>query len=426
MVHIFATHPKGENLGSGFVWLDPTHVVTALHVVAGTSRIEVRSESAGKGTLANIEKANLAADLALLKLTDSFGLPPLTVAPAQLSEEHTIWGYPLEVFKMQGDDIRFSRTLEQASTLLSIFQTEERFKQAVGNQGYPSVKAQILRVSSIITHGFSGAPILNKAGQVVGIGDGGLNQGIARVNWAIPAATYLRGLDSFMDPAPRQIAATASLMSATREKPAAIANQPAASTLRWSWSASLSDIIDSLPEKDDNEIDQSDLEDVLDGLSDAVLSTTIIDVYEDSETGATIAVPRGMKVSWNPTSKQFDAFSADRIIAMRVKIATEDALAERRTFAEDYLTDARVRGVPDTEHRSSDGEFWFFNGYRRIVDAQTKQARSEQETTLIVEDGDFLGVVVSLGWENGDVTPDVTRLFQITRACVMLTDFPTD
>ncbi|MFN8582263.1 MAG: serine protease [Gemmatimonadaceae bacterium] len=439
------THPatqrdgRTQSQGTGFVWLDTRHVVTALHVVAGATRIDVYSEAKKDAASAKVEAANLQADLALLTLTKDLGLPPLTAAPARISDEHYIWGYPLDVATMQRDDIRFSRGLQESATLKSIFQTEDRFRKVVGSQPFPRLDAEILRVSSIITHGQSGAPILNRTGQVVGVGDGGLHEGAARINWAIPAATYLKGRDSFTDPAPTAAALASSLMSAVTERrvdaipqpqpgqplPTATGPRGDLKNLHLTWTASLKDLLETLPDSE-----YEDFEDIVDDLGDDAVARARIDVYEDVTTGATIAVPHGADVSFDANKHLLKALSQDGSAEMIVQITSGERTDDSESASEafQHLLDARGAWQvdpknPDDEDggKDPDGTVWSHVNKSRVLFSreQPKVVTKTLEAEFVREGGDFLGTAVIV-----TLSPRLNqKLVSVMEACVLLSDF---
>jgi len=180
---------EGPSHGTGFAWNKPTYIVTALHVVAGCDGLEVSSEGSHSGASAHFLKAIKASDLAVIELDKTIGLKPLEVSgQAPPDKQYVIWGYPKLVIKMQGDDLRFSHVRDARSTLSDVM-PDKTYKELLGPAGYPTLDAVILRVGSTLQPGHSGAPILDSKDKVVGIGDGGLYEGVKGINWAIPATT---------------------------------------------------------------------------------------------------------------------------------------------------------------------------------------------------------------------------------------------
>ena len=294
---------KEVGTATGWCWKDPTLVVTALHAVTGSDKITVFKAGAGS-TTASIEKVLKEADLALLRLSSPLGLVPLQSQDvgAGSMNEYYVWGFPHAVFTMQGDDIRFARSADDIPTLNTIL-TGNKLKNELETQGYPLPKARILLISSTIQPGHSGAPIMTKSGTVIGIADGGLRGGTARINWAMPAGYYLPLLAASKDLIPREPSLQVSLYSSTTiveedateeeeireiEKEAidnTIVN--GSQSIVKTWSATYDEILGTLSESDR----QAMME--ISSLLEIDMSDKKFDIYEDFNTGATISVPFG-------------------------------------------------------------------------------------------------------------------------------------
>jgi len=309
VVKIKTSYPTGANgkhdiaTATGWCWKDPTIVITALHAVAGSDKITVYKNATTKCD-AKIEKVLKEADLAMLRLTNDLGLVPLKLQAADpnSSIEYSVWGFPQGVYSIQGDDIRFSRCLEKAPTLNSIL-TGDKLKNELENQGYPLPVAHIIRISSIIQPGHSGAPIFAKDGTVIGVADGGLRGGAARINWAMPAYYYVPKLVTSMDLIPKTPSLQTSLYSTRTEVDANATEEEenkeyadevtenkiinGNQSISKTWTASYDDILSTMAKadiEDMNKITQSFNIDMTD---------TQYDIYEGYETGATITVPAG-------------------------------------------------------------------------------------------------------------------------------------
>jgi hypothetical protein len=418
--------------GSGFVWSQADYVVTALHVVAGALSITVYSETLKKEREADIIAVHQESDLALLKLkTNDLALAPLKLssAPPNLKEEHYIWGYPRDVNSMQGDDIRFSLSLNQQPTLGNIFKSQAHFESVVGKQGYPQYQAKILRVSSSIQPGHSGAPIFDKSGVVVGIGDGGLHQGIARINWAIPAQTYLAGLPASKDPKPAEPSRQANLYSAPLANPVEVkigAGKKGTAQSRnggdgqhalyLAWSAPLSDILETAEEGDAKDIQALELPD---------LSQVMIDVYEDHETGATIAVPQGTTLSFNPEDRMVEARSASGQVRMFVQIVDREGAAAKEKF--DLYLAGLQNWRPDPEEQD---ELFEEGGYSELTKSRVTfddngELNGQLLVTLILDENNFLGTAV-MADDLEALSPEDWNLFKLMISCVELADFAID
>ena len=301
--HVIRNGKTVKELGTatGWCWKEPSLIVTALHAVTGSSDITVFKEGAGSSK-ATVFKVLKEADLALLRLSTDLGLVPLSLQEANpnSSAEYYVWGFPHSVFSMQGDDIRFSRSLESTPTLNSIL-TGNKLKSELTEQGYPLPSARIYRISSTIQPGHSGAPIMAKEGSVIGVADGGLREGTARINWAMPASYYVPRLYTSNDILPKEPSVQASLynnrivldMEASEQEEVQELNKEAidntvvsgTTSISKTWTASYDEILSSMSDADINDLI------TITSSFQINMSDTRYDIYEDYATGATIAVP---------------------------------------------------------------------------------------------------------------------------------------
>ncbi|MEN9445159.1 MAG: hypothetical protein RIS47_2050, partial [Bacteroidota bacterium] len=297
---------KKLGTASGWCWKEPTLVVTALHAVAGVSTIDVYVNGSESCT-ATVERVLKEADLALLRLSKDLGLKPLTVDNVEpnSNKEYYVWGFPHAVYTIQGDEIRFSRSLEAAPTLNSIL-TGNKLKFELRQQGYPLPEARILRIGSTIQPGHSGAPIFTSDGKVIGIADGGLRGGTARINWAMPAGLYVSKLFTSTDAYPTAASMQVTLYNSSttvdadateseeNQQIVAVAKQESvvngSVAVHQTWTTDFDQIYDNADEDEQVEID-SFLEQL--GLD---LTDTEYDIYEDYKSGATFALPKGAQM----------------------------------------------------------------------------------------------------------------------------------
>jgi hypothetical protein len=361
-----------ENNASGWCWKDSRHIITDLHVVAGVpnENIIIFTEKKANWCGAKVEKVLYEADLALLMLDKDLGLIPLEIQDADPNSkaEFNIWGFPHGIESMSGEDIRFSRSLTSVPTLNNIISGNE-LKFKLEKQGYPSPRANILRISSTIQPGHSGAPIMTNNGKVVAIADGGLREGIARLNWAMPATKYVPLLLTSSDVQPNTVSMQVELYSNTTiveigateaEQNAEIIKQAEQNVIEngtmsvtKTWTATYDEITETMSEVD------------LEGITSLVatynfdMSDTKYDVYEDFETGATITVPFGEDFSvedgWFYTSNAdstifYDAMPFDYETYELAKLAVMEVYNE--CFDED-----------DWENNA------YFQDYSNVVDA---------------------------------------------------------
>jgi S1-C subfamily serine protease len=190
---------RTQRTATGFLWHDPTMVVTALHVVSGClpSSIMVSYEAPHTTRHATVEKVLNDADLALLKINGPPGrgvLQTRTDKPTP-TEELLAIGYPLGTPTMTSVSMKIRRL--GGRTLREY--VPHAIAKELAELGSPSLDLEISDIEGHLLPGLSGAPVTDAAGNVVAIGDGGLEHGAAEISWAIPASNLLRLLSSAED-----------------------------------------------------------------------------------------------------------------------------------------------------------------------------------------------------------------------------------
>ncbi len=137
--------------GSGFS-VAPDTVVTNAHVVAGETTTSVLRPD-GRTLPATVQVFDPNRDLALLS-APGLNEPSLPAAPAAVGETDAIFGHPLGEAPITVIPARVTR----------------RVTADIGNiYDQPAGDHQILVMSSVLQPGDSGSPVVNSAGQVVGV-----------------------------------------------------------------------------------------------------------------------------------------------------------------------------------------------------------------------------------------------------------------
>jgi len=142
--------------GTGFVIAEGGYVLTAAHVVRGADEITVRWE--GRRYRATTVAMNTAHDLALLLVADAPPMPVvvLGVDPPDLGDEATAVGYPTGTAR--------------ATSLTTTVAGLEWW--AVSPSG--GVLSDLIATREPFRPGYSGAPLVNASGEVVGVVTGSL------------------------------------------------------------------------------------------------------------------------------------------------------------------------------------------------------------------------------------------------------------
>jgi len=197
--------------GTGFIWRSADLVVTAWHLVSDCETIQVHSGTTRNSYPARIQAVLLSRDLALLRLSTPlpriYNLQPAAAAP-DLNEDLVVLGYPENVPSMSSKSFHAAyggRTLREA--------IPNNVTRDLQTSGFLSPDTNILNIDGHLLPGHSGAPILNSAGEVVAIADGGLAGGTVGISWALPVGYLTELLNSHDLPSHAQRKGSANLFA---------------------------------------------------------------------------------------------------------------------------------------------------------------------------------------------------------------------
>jgi S1-C subfamily serine protease len=206
-------------IGSGFVFGPERQIVTDLHVVVGCPTVSVLYFVPGPdGRLTQVLRATQVvrtlreADLALLDPSQAPAVPALALAKESPKPEDDLVavGFPLGVQAPIDTPLRvtFANDLfpELDATL------DDAARADLERTSFPSLTVEVLHLNGALQPGDSGAPVVNAAGELVGIGSGGLARGAASISWAM-RAKYLPDLLAARDSAPLKAPEAATLFA---------------------------------------------------------------------------------------------------------------------------------------------------------------------------------------------------------------------
>ncbi len=155
-----------ESSGTGFVVQSDGILATCAHVVEGAQRIEVNL--GGQNYPATVIAVDAKSDVALIRI-NAKGLPVLTLADSdsvQLAESVRAIGFPLS--DVLGTDVKVT-----TGTVAGIVQDKQHGKR--------------IQIDAAINPGNSGGPVVNGAGQVVGVASAKLSgSSVTSVGFAAP------------------------------------------------------------------------------------------------------------------------------------------------------------------------------------------------------------------------------------------------
>ncbi len=412
VLEITCNLPNGNVMKStGFVWFDADRVVTALHAVAGCTRTQVYSEYLKTSLPATLDKVDLEADLALLKLAERLAVTPLkhlSAEPDLRSDRYRVVGYPLGITRMDSDEAVFADGLQGGMiTLKDAYDSVRSQRDLFAGVAFPKTSATVFRVKSLLQPGQSGAPILDSKGRVVAIVDGGMLDGWRGLNWSIPAHKYLPGLPNSKDAKPTRPSEWANLYSrVTPAEPKSIViparvqagSPPAKGALQRVRTMTLAAFEQLLIRKGEPD---SNITFIRQTLTPAEFDRLSFDIYEDPVTGATFGVPASIQLAWNPDITAVDARTASGKARMIIGILSSPSYADakvsgRQAFLNPIVKLAQWKQSPATLALSREGDSVeyannanFFHG----VDRSTGQPVS-LNLSLTVSGRQLLGYAV--------------------------------
>lgn len=174
--------------GSGFALEQPGRIVTAHHVVGGCKTVQVSYEAvrppAPQRRAARIVRVLAAGDLSLLQIDAPPSVPTLKLAPGEPARDQVFagFGYALGMPTAGDQEVRFSTGATRLLDILPPAAADE-----LRASGSPiAMERRVLRFNVALQPGMSGGPIVNAAGEVIGVVAGGLKAGAAPASWGWP------------------------------------------------------------------------------------------------------------------------------------------------------------------------------------------------------------------------------------------------
>lgn len=150
---------SGQSLGSGFVFDKDGHIVTNYHVVEGTEDFEI-DFSSGFKTRGEVIGTDLDSDLAVLEVD----APPEELHPLKLGDSAQLKvGQAVVAI---GNPFGLNGTMT-TGIVSGLGRTLESFREAPGGANFTA--GDIIQTDAAINPGNSGGPLLNYAGEVIGV-----------------------------------------------------------------------------------------------------------------------------------------------------------------------------------------------------------------------------------------------------------------
>ncbi|MBI3790464.1 MAG: serine protease [Gemmatimonadetes bacterium] len=314
------TAKDSARAASGFVLQQPTFVVTSLHAVAGRT-LGILVECRGQKVEARVARIHRASDLALLELQRPLEKCPVlqhrTLDAAPLSDTRLLtFGFHEGAEGGTGRTMRKEYALKENLAWL----LNPQVKISLGRLGMPDTLLAVYYVQGGLLPGYSGAPVIDEQERLVGIVDGGLNQGQSGYNWVIPARNLPLLLASGEPPAsatsgvvPSSLfssglasaeefikAGVGTMVTRTAPERAYIASSAGGIRTRWTRTKTLT--LDQLATTADDPEGLLRLVTLFGAAGLEAAKQLRFDIYQESDRGLIIAAPAGVE----PTFKRSD------------------------------------------------------------------------------------------------------------------------
>ena len=174
---------SGNKVSTGFLWKNNNWVVTTLHSIDEASNIRVTLVNQAR--TAKVVKVLKRYDLALLELDQPVDLPILTnsQSSAAVNSQLYVLGYNGKGNLSNIIDRSIRLGYNHSGKLNGLL--SKKLTRELNTCKSPDPEIDILYFDGSLLPGFSGAPIVNNAGKLVGIADGGLEEGAQSISWGI-------------------------------------------------------------------------------------------------------------------------------------------------------------------------------------------------------------------------------------------------
>jgi len=171
VVNVVADSPEGQGEGTGFVVRSDGIIVTNFHVVEGATKVTVLSSAEEPVRYdARVIGGDSEADLAVLQV-DASDLPTVAMGSSsdlQLGQQVVALGYALGLAGGPSVTTGIVSSLTRRITV-----QDSRCSECTNGE---RVYTDVIQTDAAINPGNSGGPLVNMAGQVVGINSAGADQ----------------------------------------------------------------------------------------------------------------------------------------------------------------------------------------------------------------------------------------------------------
>ncbi len=190
-------------LQTGFSVADGKGIVTALHGVVKCFESEEKISAYARGGGKNqdglrivsadikIVSADIKNDVALLSSEIEGGLSIANCERESCidyfeNREYYVLGYPWGDISQRPTSVKVRPKLKPIENWLTTVKVTAKVKKDMEDRQSPDIKILMFDVEGHLLPGHSGAPIVNKKYEVIGVANGGLGNGTVEMAWAIP------------------------------------------------------------------------------------------------------------------------------------------------------------------------------------------------------------------------------------------------
>ncbi|MEP6796468.1 MAG: trypsin-like serine protease [Saprospiraceae bacterium] len=455
IVQVHADKSSGYGVACG----GPDLIVTALHVVSGKSTIMVVWQ--GKSAYAKIEKIYKPSDLALLRLQTPLGIPSLTLYSGEPPYDTNInfWEVPVNTTSVSAKTTVLEERTSLAKISPRVANNPTGLSKALcsdGGQYYPGMNTEVINFKEPnIRKAHSGSP-LTYDNKILGMVDGGakLVDGKACV-WAIPAADFNKlfnqgtPLSKPMQSCDQAGIENKYMYSGMRSDNPLLSPEEISQAKQFEnpmnistgtgdelelyhdYRMSFGEVYETL--FDDEKKDLTEMLDAEESISLDELDSKIIDLYVEDLTGITVMIPADCNLSRSADDygTLITTSSPGGLITMSIYISPNESMdngIQAMSSFKSYLAndgmilqpkDEDVDDFTDDEDNPYYSEHIDHEGSNQNGDVQ-----SGYYADLIINDGDFLAVIVTVNdWAGLDTQPNELMYFYLMETCASLCDF---
>lgn len=316
VVRIEVQNGSKTSMASGFVWQEQNLAITSLHAIRrkpATITVICRDVP----YKASVEKVLRDADLVLLKtekpMTECAAIKEINPNKPASKTPLTAFGFKPDVSASTPKDLKkYAPSSEKLKSLIT-----DDMIVPMQRLNMPSLDLDVYFVTGTIYKGYSGGPVMDTAGYLVGIVEGGLDKGLSDHNWLIPAKNINRLMASpQVDDIPADLNEQDYFFSAVLTKRSAPENyiefEDINNSYRWikTKTRSFEQLRQTSETKDG--LDQL-WATMLPEIETSAEENVMFDIYEEETLGIVIAVPAGNKLQYVEENGDWSMFATDSL-----------------------------------------------------------------------------------------------------------------